>query len=484
MATTRLMPLHIGKGRTVGTAIAAIIDYVENPGKTDNGNLITSWQCDSRVADREFLFSKQQYIRNTGRVRGEDNVIAYHLRQSFRPGEITPEEANRIGYEFAERFLKGNHAFIVCTHTDKQHIHNHIYWNSTSLDCTRKFRNFWGSTMAVRKLSDLICVQHRLSVIENPKPHGISYNRWQGDIEKLSNRDRLCLDMDAALAKKPHDLEGFYSLMEQAGYTVTRGKNITFRHPRQKRNIRMRSLPEEYREDAIREVLSGRRIHNPRKRRSPLAEQKAQLVSSLEAKQNQGRGHYYDLSIQNQITKQQARALLYYQQHGFTSADDFDAFAESVEAVKQRKDALSAQITSAEKRLNEIAVLQKHITNYLKTKDIYAGYRASGYSKAYYEEHEDAIKLCKASKRAFDELLPSDTSGKTAGSHKKQLPSLKALRAEYAELLAMKKAAYPEYYRSKDEYRELLTYQANLAGLFGIENVRSAPQREHQQEEK
>ena len=208
------------------------------------------------------------------------------------------------------------------------------------------------------------------------------------------------------------------------------------------------------------------------------------FVSSLEAKQNQGRGHYYDLSIQNQITKQQARALLYYQQHGFTSADDFEAFAESVEAVKQRRDALSAQITSTEKRLNEIAVLQKHITNYLKTKDIYAGYRASGYSKAYYEEHEDAIKLCKASKRAFDELLPSDTSGKTAGSHKKQLPSLKALRAEYAELLAMKKAAYPEYYRSKDEYRELLTYQANLAGLFGIENVRSAPQREHQQEEK
>ena len=189
-------------------------------------------------------------------------------------------------------------------------------------------------------------------------------------------------------------------------------------------------------------------------------------------------------AIQNQITKQQAKALLYYQQHGFTSADDFEAFAESVDAVKQRRDALSAQITSAEKRLNEIAVLQKHITNYLKTKDIYAGYRASGYSKAYYEEHEDAIKLCKASKRAFDELLPSDTSGKTAGSHKKQLPSLNALRAEYAELLAMKKAAYPEYYRAKDEYRELLTYQANLAGLFGIENVRSAPQHEHQQEEK
>ena len=133
-----------------------------------------------------------------------------------------------------------------------------------------------------------------MSIVENPKPHGMSYNRWQRDVEKLSNRDRLCLDMDEALAKKPHSFEAFLSLMEQAGYTVTRGKNITFSHPRQKRNIRMRSLPEEYQKDAICEVLLGKRIHNPRKRRSPLAEQKPQLVSSLEAKRNQGRGQYYD----------------------------------------------------------------------------------------------------------------------------------------------------------------------------------------------
>ena len=181
----------------------------------------------------------------------------------------------------------------------------------------------------------------------------------------------------------------------------------------------MRSLPEEYREDAILAVLTGRKIHNQRKRRSPLAPQKAQLVSSLETRQNQGRGQYYDLAIQNQITKQQAKALLYFQQRGYSSIDDFEAFSDSVADMKKRRDALSAQITTAEKRMNEIAVLQKHITNYLKTKDVYAGYRKSGYAKKYYEEHEDEIKLCKASKRAFDELFPSDASGKTAGSHKK-----------------------------------------------------------------
>ena len=113
MATTRLMPLHTGKGRTVGQAISAIIDYTENPQKTDGGRLITSWQCDSRIADAEFLFTKNQYIQKTGRVRGEDDVIAYHLRQSFVPGEITPEDANRLGCELAKRFTKGNHAYLT-----------------------------------------------------------------------------------------------------------------------------------------------------------------------------------------------------------------------------------------------------------------------------------------------------------------------------------------------------------------------------------
>ncbi len=167
MATTRLMPLHTGKGRTVGQAISAIIDYTENPQKTDGGRLITSWQCDSRIADAEFLFNKNQYIQKTSRVRGEDDVIAYHLRQSFVPGEITPEDANRLGCELAKRFTKGNHAYIVCTHIDKAHIHNHVIWNSTALSQTRKFRNFWGSSRAVRRLNDTICIENGYSIVEN-----------------------------------------------------------------------------------------------------------------------------------------------------------------------------------------------------------------------------------------------------------------------------------------------------------------------------
>lgn len=106
-------------------------------------------------------------------------MIAYHVRQSFAPGEITPEEANRLGVEFAKRFTKGKHAFVVCTHIDKAHTHNHIIWSSVTLDCDRKFRNFWGSTRAVRRLSDTICIENGYSIVTDPKRHGKSYNNCQ-----------------------------------------------------------------------------------------------------------------------------------------------------------------------------------------------------------------------------------------------------------------------------------------------------------------
>ena len=215
MATTRIMPLHVGKDRTESRTISDVIDYVANPQKTDNGKLITGYACDSRTADAEFLLAKRQYIAATGRVRGTDDVIAYHVRQSFRPGEITPEEANRLGVEFAKRFTKGNHAFVVCTHIDKSHIHNHIIWSSVSLEYDRKFRNFWGSTKAVRRLSDTICIENGLSIVENPKPHGKSYNKWLGDQAKPSHRELLRVAIDNALSQSPVDFEELLKLLGQ-----------------------------------------------------------------------------------------------------------------------------------------------------------------------------------------------------------------------------------------------------------------------------
>ena len=163
IATTRLMPLHIGKGRTVARALGRVTAYVENPDKTDGGELISSYQCNADIADKEFLFAQRQYENITGRKPKKNDVIAYHLRQSFKPGEVSPERANKIGYELAMRLTKGHNPFIVCTHIDKAHIHSHIIFSSINLDCTRKFRNFWRSSFAIRKISDILCLENGFS---------------------------------------------------------------------------------------------------------------------------------------------------------------------------------------------------------------------------------------------------------------------------------------------------------------------------------
>ena len=187
---------------------------MENPQKTDDGKLIYGYMCDGMTADTEFMLAKQQYINLTGRCRGSDDVIAYHLRQSFLPGELTPEEANQVGQELAMKLTKGNNAFIVCTHIDKHHVHNHIIFNSINLDCTRKFRNFWNSTWAVRRMNDKICLEHGLSIVENPKPSRGSYGTWIGDEKVLSFHEQLRRTIDAALEEKPKDFSDFLKKLE------------------------------------------------------------------------------------------------------------------------------------------------------------------------------------------------------------------------------------------------------------------------------
>ena len=158
LAATRLIALHKNKGMTVAACLKNRTDYIENPDKTEQGQFVSSYACSTLTADEEFMLTKRQYDLVNGR-RQKSDVIAYQIRQSFKPGEISAEEANKVGYELAMRFTKGKYAFVVATHTDRQHIHNHVIFNSTALDGTRKFRDFFFSALAVQRLSDLICLQ-------------------------------------------------------------------------------------------------------------------------------------------------------------------------------------------------------------------------------------------------------------------------------------------------------------------------------------
>jgi hypothetical protein len=453
LATTRLIPLHTGKGRSVGTAIADIIDYVENPQKTDYGRLISSYDCDSRTADAEFLLSKREYIAKTGRTRGSDDVIAYHTRQSFKPGEVTPEEANEIGRELALSLTKGNNAFIVCTHIDKEHIHNHIIFNSTNSDCTKKFRNFLGSAWALRRISDTLCVKHGLSVIENPKPSRGSYGTWLGDERKPSYQDRLRRMIDEALEKKPTDFDAFLRLLKDAGVTVdASGKYIKLRLADQKKNTRMDTLKDGYTKADVRARIEGKRPAPKRKPYDNAGKKRIGLLVDIEASMRAGKGKGYERWAKIHNLKQLSQAVIYLKEHGDMT---YEELADKTgEAVKRFGD-LTDRIKAAEAEISKNAELQKHIVNYVKTREIYAAYRKAGYSKKFREEHEAGILIHQAAKKAFDELKV------------KKLPTVRALRERYAVLLSDKKKAYPQYRKAKNEMRELQTIKANVDVLLG-----------------
>ena len=420
LAATRLIALHKNKGMTVAACLKNRTDYIENPDKTEQGQFVSSYACSALTADEEFMLSKRQYDLVNGR-RQKSDVIAYQIRQSFRPGEITAEEANKVGYELAMRFTKGKYAFVVATHTDRQHIHNHVIFNSTALDGTRKFRDFFFSALAVQRLSDLICLEHQLSVIEK-KPYRERQKRVLYP-PKESNRDRLCGIIDTILAEKPGDYETFLQKLEQQGYEVKRGKYTAVKGKGQKRFIRFRTLGTGYGEDEIKAVLEGEAEHRPYQKQ-PLKEQPFQLLVDIQGKMAAGKSVGYKKWATKFNLKEMSKTLLFLQEQKISSADELQ---DRAAAATERYHAMGDSIKAAEARLTEIAVLKTHIINYAKTRDTYVAYRKAGYSKKFREEHEQEMLLHQAEKNAFDDMGV------------KKLPKVKELQAEYARLLEEKK---------------------------------------------
>ena len=455
MATTRIIPLHIGKGRTESRAINDIIGYVANSEKTDGGRLIASFACDSRTADAEFLLAKSQYIASTGRIRGKDDVIAYHIRQSFVPGEVTPEDANRVGLEFAKRFTKGKHAFIVCTHIDKAHIHNHIIWSAVNLDCGRKFRNFWGSTKAVRRLSDTICIENGLSIVENPKPRGKSYDQWLGDQVKPTHRELLRAAIDNALSQKPADLDELLNLLREFGCEVSlRGQFYRLKLPGWNKPARLESLGKGYTMDDLLSVLSGKSTHTPLPvRKKP---EKVNLLVDIQAKLQAGKGAGYERWAKIFNLKQMAQTMNYLTEHNLL---DYALLEEKATAASNLHKELVEKIKATDKRIAEVSSLRTHIINYFRTRDIYTAYRKTGYSKMFLGEHETDILLHRTAKKTFDDL------------GLKKLPTIRNLQLEYTKLLAQKKKFRAEYRSSRQEMRNLLSVKANVDRLLNMDTA-------------
>lgn len=466
MAATRLIAMHVQKNRSVQQCLKDRTDYAENGEKTENGEYISSYECDPETVDQEFAFSKSRYGQLTGRSR-DDDIIAYQIRQSFRPGKVTPEEANRIGYETAMRWTKGNHAFIVATHVDKAHIHNHIIYNSTTLDCFHKFRNFLFCGIALQRVSDLVCLENGGSVIKPRKP-GEREKRTVYPNRK-SIRDKIREDIDLAMSRNPKNMEELLKSLEEMGYEIKRAKHIGIKGEGQKSFLRFDSLGTGYREEDFEKVFKGEESFNPLPRekqshRYDKPEKKFDMLLDIQDIIARGKGPGYERWAKVHNIKQISQTLIYLRDHDIRNMDELTKRA-SDSATRFAE--LSQTIKDAEKRMAEIAVLKTHIINYSKTKEVYVAYRKAGYSKQFFEAHREEILLHKAAKEAFGQLEGG-------------VPKLKDLNQEYSELLKKKKDAYAKYRRIKVENKELQMAKHNLERFLNQqEEERKQKEKQH-----
>ena len=448
MAATRLIPLHVNKGKTVARCLADRVDYSQNPEKTEDGKYVSSYGCNPETVDEEFLLSKRQYLQITGRESKKD-VIAYQIRQSFKPGEVTPEEANQIGHELAMRFTKGAHAFIVATHTDQKHIHNHIIFNSTTLDCTRKFRDFYFSGIALRRTSDLICLEHGLSVIK-PKAYR-DREKYQDTRFTKSKRGEIREAIDTILLEEPKDFEDFLKRMEREGFFIRREKQLAILLEGSVRPIRFKSLGKGYTEEDIVKRILGDESLVP-KSKSFAARINYSLID-IQKKLQEGKGGGYQRWAKVFNVKQTAKTILFLQERGIY---DYESLKQITDSAADRMTELGTSIKAKEKRLGEIRALKTHIINYAKTRDVYVGYRKSGYSKKFFEAHREELALHKAAKEAFTQ------------SGLEKLPTVKQLNQEFYEILQAKKEEYAEYRNLKDELREYQIARKNMEIVLDI----------------
>ena len=410
------------------------------------------------------MLAKREYEDNTGRNQGRRDVLAYHIRQSFKPGEVTPEEANRIGYELAMSFTKGKHAFVVCTHIDKKHYHNHIIFNSTALDCERKFVNFFRSDKAIRRISDLLCAEHGLSVIENPKPSkGQRYGDWLGD-EKVPPQKELLKQKIDEIIPYCATFEDFLDKLKAEGYAIgEQRKHITVRAPDWGKPKRLDTLKGNHTETAIRARIGKEKVitsggDSGTITRPAFRENKPQpevnLLIDIQEKLRQGKGAGYEHWAKLYNLKNSAKTLLFLQENGI------DSYEELVKKTSSSSDdftALTGRIKEIESKLKGISELQKQIGTYGKTRDVYAKYKASKWSRKFYDEHAADIILHRAAKKYFNE---QNFTGK--------LPSINTLKQEYATLAAEKKKLYSSYHQLKDSSRELLIARDNTERILGI----------------
>ena len=492
MATTWIKPVHASNksgGKTDAEVIKDTIDYVTNPDKTQDGYLVGTHQCNPFTADLEFADAKQDYFLNTGR-KPQGDILVYHVRQSFAPGEITPEAAQDLGMKLAMELTGGNHSFVVATHDDTAHVHNHIIINAVNLECDSKYRNKIKSYKDLERVSNKLCAEHGYSVIDEPSFGTGAYKPVEEN--QPSHRDILVGYIDEALAAKPRDFDDFLKHLSNAGCKIKkRGKTISVQPPSgAERFFRFRTgkngLPDGYDEESLRgkiadmwvgidvsalpepspvmpsfepetpaEVLQTEADPPPQQSGlNILLGDKIKNLIDLENSEKAKNSRGYSNWAKSFNLQQAAQTLLFLQENNLA---DVDELARLVNHARDEFSAVCNKVDTADSRLKEISVLQKNIGTYRKTRDIYSQYLRTKRNKDFYAKNENAIKSCEAAKEFFDKL----------GLDK--IPTIKELQAEYASLVGEKQQGILQRDQLKKELADLQAAQKNIHALIGLQ---------------
>ena len=433
MAVTKIKP--------VKSTLSKALDYIENPDKTDGKMLISSFGCSYETADIEFGYTLSQAL-------DKGNNLAFHLIQSFAPGEVDYEKAHEIGKQLADAVTKGQHEYVVTTHIDKGHIHNHIIFCAVNFVDHHKYNSNKRSYYGIRNMSDKLCRENGLSVVVPGKgSKGKSYAEYQAEKTGTSWKGKLKTTVDA-LIPQVSSFEELLTRLQAAGYEIKPGKYVSCRAPGQERFTRLKTLGADYTEEAIRERIAGRRT---KAAKAPREQRGVSLLIDIEnsIKAAQSKGYEQWAKIHN--LKQAAKTMNFLTEHKIEQYADLVSRIEEMAAESgQAADALK----NAEKRLADMAVLIKNVSTYQKTKPVYDAYRKARNREKYRAGQEQAIILHEAAARSL----------KASGIAK--LPNLAALQSEYEALQAQKEALYADYGKLKKKVREYDIIKQNIDSIL------------------
>ena len=448
--------MAVTKIKAIRGTLSKAIAYILNPEKTDEKLLVSSYGCASETAAREF-----EWTRKIAEQKGMNpvRIIARHVIQSFEIGEVTPELAHEIGKQFADEILEGKYEYVLTTHIDKDHVHNHLIFNAVDFVDYHAYKSYKRIYYDMREVSDRLCKENGLSVIPPSQNKGMGYKEYTEAKRGTSWKQKLKQTIDR-LVITAKDYDDFLRLMQEAGYEIKTGKYISFRAEGQERFTRSKTIGENYTEERIKERIAGR---TPRRSRKQTAPKGISLIGDIQERIRLIDSKGYEYKAKLTILKEAARTLNYLTENNLLQYADLE---KKVEDVHSSYDRTGKELKGVEARLREVQPLIKNISNYQRLKPVYDAFQKAKDKPGFKAKHEAELVIFEAARSTLLAMQGDE-----------KLPSLKSLQTEQQQLLDEQQRLYDERTRLKKEAKTIDTMKANVDAFL-------KPSVEQEQEQK